>query len=363
MKYLLSLIVAFTVIIPSFAYAQTTTVERVIDGQVPIQAEFSNKIVYTDDAGADTSILKNDCFNRGGVFNECGSVCDESRIGEDCIAVCAFTCEFKNNSESIYTVERVIDGDTLKLTNGEEIRLIGIDAPAVFEEGIDLTLYDPSEEERQSLQKWGVNIGMLSNMGQKAKEGLEHFLLEWDGERRLIKLKFDVEKKDKYGRLFAYVYVVVPLNSLWWSKPSIKDERICVKINSQGWECLLNAELIKQGYAKPMTISFNVKYANLFKELYEEARENKRGLWKNGSDNFDVPRGNMNFNVVLTETGTSLISVIKEVRAITNLGLKDAKDLVDFVPSVIKEGLSKKEAEALKNKLEGIGAKVEIRGE
>jgi large subunit ribosomal protein L7/L12 len=67
------------------------------------------------------------------------------------------------------------------------------------------------------------------------------------------------------------------------------------------------------------------------------------------------------FNVVLTEVGANKIQVIKEVRAATGLGLKEAKELVDNAPKPVKEGLPKDEAEELKKKLEGVGAKVEIK--
>jgi len=67
------------------------------------------------------------------------------------------------------------------------------------------------------------------------------------------------------------------------------------------------------------------------------------------------------FDVVLTAAGDKKISVIKEVRAITSLGLKEAKDLVESAPKPIKEGVTKEEAEELKKKLEEAGAKVEIK--
>jgi large subunit ribosomal protein L7/L12 len=67
------------------------------------------------------------------------------------------------------------------------------------------------------------------------------------------------------------------------------------------------------------------------------------------------------FNVVLLESGEQKIQVIKVVRAITGLGLKEAKALVDGVPGVVKEGISKEEAQGLKTQLEEAGAKVEIK--
>src|ERR1051326_1643930 len=67
------------------------------------------------------------------------------------------------------------------------------------------------------------------------------------------------------------------------------------------------------------------------------------------------------FTVSLTEVGTNKINVIKVVREITALGLKEAKDLVESAPKPIKEGIPKDEAEAIKKKFEEVGAKVEIK--
>ena len=66
------------------------------------------------------------------------------------------------------------------------------------------------------------------------------------------------------------------------------------------------------------------------------------------------------FNVILKDAGANKINVIKEVRAVTNLGLKEAKDLVEAAPKAVKEGVNKEEAEDLKKKLEAAGAKVEL---
>jgi large subunit ribosomal protein L7/L12 len=67
------------------------------------------------------------------------------------------------------------------------------------------------------------------------------------------------------------------------------------------------------------------------------------------------------FAIVLVAAGANKISVIKELRVLTSLGLKEAKDLVDGAPKTVKEGASKKEAEEFKAKLEAAGAKVEIK--
>ena len=67
------------------------------------------------------------------------------------------------------------------------------------------------------------------------------------------------------------------------------------------------------------------------------------------------------FDVILTEAGANKINVIKEVRAITGLGLKEAKDLVEGAPKAVKEAVSKAEAADLKKKLEDAGAKVDVK--
>ena len=67
------------------------------------------------------------------------------------------------------------------------------------------------------------------------------------------------------------------------------------------------------------------------------------------------------FDVILVEAGANKINVIKEVRVITSLGLKEAKDLVDGAPKPVKEAVSKAEAEDIKKKLEAAGAKVDVK--
>ena len=67
------------------------------------------------------------------------------------------------------------------------------------------------------------------------------------------------------------------------------------------------------------------------------------------------------FNVILASAGEKKIEVIKEVRAITGLGLKEAKDLVEAAPKAVKEGVNKDEAAKLKKQLEAVGAKVDVK--
>lgn len=67
------------------------------------------------------------------------------------------------------------------------------------------------------------------------------------------------------------------------------------------------------------------------------------------------------FNVILTEAGDKKIQVIKVVRELTGLGLKEAKDLVDGAPKPVKEGVSKAEAETIKKKIEEVGGKIDVK--
>ena len=75
----------------------------------------------------------------------------------------------------------------------------------------------------------------------------------------------------------------------------------------------------------------------------------------------EKPEVQTNFDVVLKAAGEKKIQVIKEIRAITSLGLKEAKDLVEGAPGTVKEGVSKQEAEEIKKKLEAQGAVVELK--
>ena len=78
-------------------------------------------------------------------------------------------------------------------------------------------------------------------------------------------------------------------------------------------------------------------------------------------DNSDEEEEQDSFDVVLTGAGDKKIQVIKEVRALTNLGLKDAKDLVDGAPNAVLEGASKEDAEKAKEALEAAGASIELK--
>ncbi|VGO20558.1 50S ribosomal protein L7/L12 [Pontiella sulfatireligans] len=80
-----------------------------------------------------------------------------------------------------------------------------------------------------------------------------------------------------------------------------------------------------------------------------------------GDDEGGAAAAQTEFEVVLTAAGGSKIQVIKELRSITGLGLKEAKELVDGAPTSVKAGLSKEDADAMKEKLEGVGASVDVK--
>ena len=123
------------------------------------------------------------------------------------------------------TVKRVIDGDTIELGTGETVRYIGIDAPETVHPNKPVEYY-----------------------GKEASE-FNRKLVE--GEK--VKLEFDVERKDRYGRTLAYVYLS---NGLF-----------------------VNAKMVGSGYARVSTYAPNVKYANNFLNMERVARTNRLGLW------------------------------------------------------------------------------------
>jgi large subunit ribosomal protein L7/L12 len=101
--------------------------------------------------------------------------------------------------------------------------------------------------------------------------------------------------------------------------------------------------------------------ANLVKELEEKFGVSAAPVAVAGAGPAAAVEEKTEFTVVLADKGASAINVIKEVRAITGLGLKEAKDLVEGAPKTVKDGVTKEEAAELKKKLEAAGAKVEIK--
>ena len=125
---------------------------------------------------------------------------------------------------------------------------------------------------------------------------------------------------------------------------------------------LSNAELIEAIEQKPL-----IEIVELVKQM-----EDKWGVSAaatvaipagpiSGAADAEAPEEQTEFDVVMSSFGAKKVGVIKVVRALTGLGLKEAKDLVEAVPASIKEGVSKEEAEDVKNQLEEAGATVEVK--
>jgi len=141
------------------------------------------------------------------------------------------------------TVIKVIDGDTIKIMYQQEkqsVRLIGIDTPESR----------ANKKANKDAMRSGQDVAAITTMGKQATAYAKNMVKPGD----TISIEFDVQKRDKYGRLLGYVY--------------LSDGR------------MLNEEIIRGGYASAMTIPPNIKYQARFLNAYRNARENKRGLWK-----------------------------------------------------------------------------------
>ena len=124
---------------------------------------------------------------------------------------------------------------------------------------------------------------------------------------------------------------------------------------------LSNAELIEALEQKPL-----IEIVGLVKEMEEKWGVSAAAVAAPagpmpGAAEGDAPEEQTEFDVVMSSFGAQKVGVIKVVRALTGLGLKEAKDLVESVPASIKEGVSKDEAEDVRSKLEEAGATVEVK--
>ncbi|NBB77752.1 MAG: 50S ribosomal protein L7/L12 [Bacteroidetes bacterium] len=115
-------------------------------------------------------------------------------------------------------------------------------------------------------------------------------------------------------------------------------------------------------------VNLTIKEANELAKVLEEEYDIKPAAAAvavagpgGGAGDGDAAEEQTEFDVVLNSAGAKKIAVIKEVRAITGLGLKEAKELVDGAPNAVKEAVSKEEAEDIKSKLEEAGAEVELK--
>lgn len=127
------------------------------------------------------------------------------------------------------------------------------------------------------------------------------------------------------------------------------------------------ATITKEDVVKFIESMTVLELSELVKELEEKfgvsAAAAAMPVVAGGAPAAEAPKGEekTEFNVILVAAGDKKIQVIKEVRAITNLGLKEAKDLVDGAPKPVKEGVPMKDAENIKKQLEAAGATVEIK--
>lgn len=140
--------------------------------------------------------------------------------------------------DELFYVQRVVDGDTLKLSDGRRVRLIGVDTPEVHY----------SNKLARDAEKSRKDIKVIQSLGRKSSEFTTNLCLG-----KKVRLEFDVEKRDRYRRLLAYVY--------------LEDGTF------------VNARILEDGFGQVMTIPPNVKYSDYFLKLQGEARKNNRGLW------------------------------------------------------------------------------------
>ena len=142
-----------------------------------------------------------------------------------------FQAEGKEKKEALYHVTRVIDGDTVKIEGGQLVRYIGIDTPEI--------------RERRNNGRWKYDPEPYAEEAKTFNETLV--------KGQEVKLEFDVQETDRFGRLLAYVYV---------------------------GDIFVNREILRQGYAQLLTIPPNVRYVGQFRDDLIEARRHTRGLWK-----------------------------------------------------------------------------------
>ncbi len=165
----------------------------------------------------------------------------------------------------------VYDGDTIKLSDGRRVRFIGIDCPESR----------MNDKLRRDARRRGVPESVLMQRGQKASYFTREMLLS-----RKVRLEFDAERRDSYGRLLAYVFLPVCSYRVGERPCSARDPfpgdeflRLPLPKGREGLYLFVNATIVKSGFAEPMEIPPNTRYAELFARLYDEARARHRGLW------------------------------------------------------------------------------------
>ena len=159
----------------------------------------------------------------------------------------------------VYTVKRVVDGDTIELSNGETVVFIGIDAPENA----------ANKKARQMAEISGQDINVIISRGQEAARFVERYLPPGTE----VFLEYDTQERDNYKRLLAYVFLRAPDLKVVMNTDTVHFKNGVPHI-------FLNSQIIKEGYATPMPVKPNLKYADLFDRLAQEAIANNRGLWK-----------------------------------------------------------------------------------
>lgn len=157
------------------------------------------------------------------------------------VSACFFipACGVADQS-GIHTVRYVIDGDTLILENEERVRMIGIDAPEI---------HDDQHRNAAHAARYGLNARLVDEFAFKAKEFSNREILG-----KKVRLEYDWERRDKFGRTLAYVF-------------------------RQSDDLFLNAEVVRQGYGFAY-VRFPFKYEEKFRSYQDQARRNRAGLWR-----------------------------------------------------------------------------------
>lgn len=145
------------------------------------------------------------------------------------IAFFIFGCSDTVSTSKEYRVGRVIDGDTIELVNGQMVRYLGIDTPEIRKRQGNTWVYAPEP------------------YAEKAKE-FNRILVEGKD----VRLEFDIQKKDTYGRLLAYCFL---------------------------GDTFVNAKILEEGLGLLYTLSPNVSYVDVLVKKQQEARQNNRGIW------------------------------------------------------------------------------------
>ena len=164
-------------------------------------------------------------------------------------------------AQDVYATARVIDGDTFKLSNGQKVKLAGINAPEIHDES----------KLRDESRKFGKDIWLYRTLGGDAMKVAGHILAMGKNQ---VRLESGTEAFDQNGDLFAYAYV--PAEHL--EKDMIPDEKVFFKKGGR-YEIFLNAYLVKTGSAEVISMPVDTEHQKLFLELQAEAKEAKRGIW------------------------------------------------------------------------------------